>query len=512
MPLLGNPRTLRLPSRPAARLAVAGALALAALAVSAPGARADGPAPVTPASVDALVRDYREDTGLPGAAVAVTRGTEVVHAQGYGETPSGEAVTARTPMAVASVSKSFTALAVLQLVEEGRVELDDPVRDHLPEFVTADPRADRITVRQLLDQTSGMSDTGFPSFTRPRPDTLREAVEGMRGAELAADPGTRWEYHNPNSQVAARLVEVVSGRSFADYLEARVFGPLGMDDSSTGDTDRDLPPSAHGHLRVLGRAVAAPEPPAFGNGSGGVLSTAEDMAAWLIAQNNGGAGADGTRIASAESVALAHTPSPVSGSYALGWSVGETRSGARIVEHSGDLFTSTAHQALLPESGYGVAVMANTGMAYGDASAIVEGLVAMIEGGDATVPQPQGQVLLLGTDAVFLLLGAAAVLLSGRGVLRSRRWAGRRAGAPLWRTAARLLPLAGPPVLFAEVHRVVGFLYRGRDVAWIQVPYLYPSFMVLLGAAALGCAAVAAARLAALARGRADWRSRAAER
>lgn len=227
------------------------------------------PHDITPASVDAFVARYREATGLPGVAVAITKGTKVVHAKGYGETASGDPVTAGTPMAVASVSKSFTSLAVMQLVEKGEVTLDQPVRGYLPEFTMADPRAAKITVRQLLNQTSGMADSAFREKSLPQPDTLEGAVARLRTAKLASDPGTAFSYHNTNYQVAARLVEVVSGQPFAAYLHAHVFTPLGMRHSTTIDTDRDLPGSARGHLYILGQAVALPEPTGFGNGSGG---------------------------------------------------------------------------------------------------------------------------------------------------------------------------------------------------------------------------------------------------
>ncbi|RCV51755.1 serine hydrolase [Marinitenerispora sediminis] len=501
MPFRGDPRACaRWPAGTRLSGAVLAAAFLLAAAAPPAHARTGERQADLPAAVDAAVAEYRAATGLPGAAVAVTHGTEAVHLAGYGSTPSGAAVTERTPMAVASVSKSFTALAVLQLVDEGRVDLDAPVRDHLPEFEMADPRAADITVRQLLDQTSGMSDTTFGAFSRPQPASLREAVAGMRSAGLAAAPGERWEYHNPNFQVAARLVEVVSGASFSDYLDAHVFDPLGMADSSTNDTDQDLPPSAYGHVTLLGRPVAAPEPPAFGNGSGGVVSSARDMAAWLIAQHGGGRGADGTRILSADAVRESHTPSPGADSYGLGWQVGATPSGAALVHHGGDLFTSTAYQALLPESGHGVAVMANTGMAAGDASAIAEAVIAVIEGRET--PPPGQSPLVVGADAVLLGLAVAAVPLAGLGVRRSVRWGARRVDAPSHGTVLRLLPLAVPVVLFAGIHRVVGFLYRGRDVAWIQVAYLYPAFLLLLGLAALGCTAVAVARAAALVRAR----------
>lgn len=442
----------------------------------------------TSTDIAAVVRQYQEQAGLPGVAVTVTRGDRVLHAAGYGHTPGGEAVTEHTVMPVASVSKSFTALAVLQLAERGEIRLDDPVRTHLPEFTMADPRAAKITVRQLLDQTSGMSDTTFRSFSGPEVHTLREAVESMRDATLASDPGTKYEYHNPNFQVAARLVEVVAGVPFEDHLRATVFRPLGMSRSTTANTERDLPASGRGHLKVLGVPVALPEPPAFGNGSGGVLSTAHDMAAWLIAQNNQGRGPHGT-IATPETIAETHTP--VSGDYALGWFVRTTPSGAPLIDHGGDLFTSTAYQALLPASGHGIAVMANTGMLHGDAQALGARIIALLEG-----RQPDPVTDLFTVDAVLLALTLAVGAPAVRGVVRARRWAAKRSSLPL--AAASLLPLLLPLLLLLTVHRVVGFLYRGRDVAWLQVPYLYPTFTVLLAVASVGGAAVAVTRLVAL--------------
>ncbi|MFI6177709.1 serine hydrolase domain-containing protein [Nonomuraea sp. NPDC051191] len=449
---------------------------------------ASGPAPphdLDPSSVDAFVTKYREATGLPGAAVAITKGRQIVHAAGYGETASGEPVTAGTPMAVASVSKSFTSLAVLQLVEKGQVELDKPVRGYLPEFTMADPRAARITVRQLLNQTSGMADSAFREKSLPQPDTLQGAVARLRTAKLAAEPGTAFSYHNTNYQVAARLVEVVSGQPFAAYLDAHVFTPLGMRGSRTVDTDRDLPGSARGHLVVLGRAVAVPEPSGFGNGSGGILSTADDMARWLIAQNNG--------ILSPQSVKEMRTPSEQDGEYALGWMIGKTARGTPVVRHDGDLFTSTAAQLLMPESGYGVAVMANTGTAFGDADALMDGLIALIEGGTPEIPSSPPYLV---TDILFVLLALATAGLAVRGVARSRRWAVVHGGWRRWRLLPYLVPLA----LCVTVVPIMRVLLRGGDIMWIQVVYLYPTFMIWLVTAAVAGTAVTAARLYAAAR------------
>ncbi|MGW6504813.1 serine hydrolase domain-containing protein [Nonomuraea angiospora] len=447
-----------------------------------PAIPASIPGPV-PASVDAYVERYRAATGLPGVAVAITKKGEVIHAAGYGRTATGEPVTADTPMAVASVSKSFTALAVMQLAEQGKVALDQPVRRYLPEFTMADPRAAKITVRQLLNQTSGMADSAFREKSLPQPDTLQGAVARLRTVRLAAEPGTAFSYHNTNYQVAARLVEVVSGRPFAAYLDAHVFEPLGMRHSTTIDTDRDLPATARGHLYVLGRAVAVPEPAGFGNGSGGVISTASDLARWLIAQN-----AALPNLLSPRSVEEMRTASEQSQDYALGWMIGKTQRGTPVLEHGGDLFTSTAHELLIPGPGYGIAVMANTGMAFSDAHTLMTGLVAIVEGG---TPQASSRQPVLLTDLLFALLTLVTVGLAVRGTARARRWAERRTGWQRWRLAPYVVPIALCATI-APIHRV---LARGRDAAWVQLVYLYPTFMVWLVTASAAALIVVAARL-----------------
>jgi CubicO group peptidase (beta-lactamase class C family) len=456
---------------------VALVLAVPAIPIPAP---ARAPA-VGVGAIDAVVRAYRDATRTPGIAVAVTRGREVVHVAGYGRTADGVAVTDRTVMAVASLSKSITALAVMQLVEAGRVRLDAPVRDQLPEFTMADDRAAAITVRQLLDQTSGMSDTTYRSFSGPALYTLREAVASMRTARLAADPGSRYEYHNPNYQVAARLVEVVSGQPFDAYLRQRVFGPLGMVDSRTGNTADDLPPSGRGHRMVVGFPIALPEPPAFGNGSGGVLSTARDLAAWLIAQNGQGRGADGTPVVSPDAIDEMHRRSALS-SYALGWHVDTTRSGAPLIDHTGDLITITAYQALLPATGHGIAVLANSGSQYGDAADLGAQLIDLIEGRPVT-PAPSPTPL-IATEATLLLVALAAMLLAVRGVRRARPVA-----------LVRLVPCVLPSVLLMTLDRIVSFLYRGRDISWLQAAYLYPALTLLLIIGSVACLVVVVARL-----------------
>ncbi|ADH68442.1 MULTISPECIES: serine hydrolase domain-containing protein [Nocardiopsis] len=493
------------------RIAAAG-LAAALLMLTAAPARAEvpdtDPGALTSEAVDAYVSDYLDASPLPGAAVAVTRGTEVVRAAGYGTDSAGGAITADTPMGVASVSKAFTALAVMQLVEDGALALDDRVARHLPGFTLDDPRADRVTVRQLLTHTSGMSDTAFREKSAPAAEDLEGALARMADSGMAADPGTEFHYHNPNYHVAARLVEVLSGRSFGEYMDERVFAPLGMDDTVTVDTAEEVfaAGAAPGHVAVLGAAVAVPEPQSYFNGAGGMVTTAHDMARWLVAQNNGGRGADGARVLSEEGITATHTPvGGAGGDTALGWNAGESPAGAPMVSHGGIQFTYTAHQALLPGSGYGVAVMANTGLGSADASALLHGLVALAEGGEPAAPTAP---VLLALDLVLVALVGLTGYLAQRGVRRAGAWAEAVRVRPRWRGAVRLLP--GLAVIGAAVfpNRLAALLAQGRDMTWGQTFYLAPTALALLVAAALAFAVVYAARAARLVGARRSVRGR----
>lgn len=448
-------------------------------------------------AVDSFVIEQMAAADLPGAAVAITRADEVLHVRGFGHDARGEPITGDTPFRVASVSKSFTSLAVLQLVESGKLRLDEPVRTYLTGFETADPRSARITVRQLLNQTSGLADRGFAEVSLPQPGTRRDAVERLRDARLVAEPGTQWNYHNPNYHLAARLVEVVSSESFATYLQRHVLRPLGMDRSTTTATDdEDVPGLADGHSFAYGTAVALPGPGYFVAGSGGVVTSAADMARWLVAQNNGGVGANGARVLSAAGVTQLHTPSEAGG-YALGWDTdGPTEHPTRI-EHGGCCFAWAATQALLPDSGYGIAVLFNSASPLGaDQGNVAEGVIAIVEGESPHPPPVPSSTI----DLILAVLTLAALVLGILGVVRARRWATRRAGLPAWRVAAALLPDLAALALCLRFPVLAGLLFGGRDVTWFSAAYGWFALAVLVAATALAAAGVVTARVCALLR------------
>lgn len=469
------------------------ALSLLATVGAAAAARLQQPRPAfDPRALESFLTTQLAAANLPGAAVAITRGSEVLYVRGFGHDSHGVPITEATPFRVASVSKSFTSLAVMQLVDDGKVELDAPVKTYLSDFATADPRSDKITVRQLLNQTSGMADSGFPEVSLPQPGTLQAAVERLRKATLVAEPGAQWNYHNPNYQVAARLVEVAGGEPFAAYLRRHIFDPLGMGGSSTTvKDDEQVPGLADGYSFAYGQAVALPGPGFFVAGSGGVVSTAADMARWLIVQNNGGVGANGASVVSPQSVRQMHTPVETGG-YALGWDIDGPAERPTRIEHGGCCFAWAAHEALFPESGYGVAVLFNSAAPVGvDQQYVVEGVLAIVNGEVPAPPSVSSSTI----DLVLAVLTLVALALGTLGVLRSRRWATRQAQRPTWHLALRLLPHLVLLALCIAFPTLAGLLFGGRDVTWFTTLYNWFALLALVAATMLAEAGVIIARV-----------------
>ncbi|MGW0246435.1 serine hydrolase domain-containing protein [Nocardia goodfellowii] len=443
-----------------------------------PVSQAAPPGQLAPAVIDDYLEAALESTGLPGLSAVVTLGDRIVHAAGYGHDSGGRPVSADTPMRVASLSKSFTAAAVMILVEEGRIGLDRAVSEQLPEFIAADQRAGEITVRQLLNQTSGLTDSTVDINRVQEAKSLAEYVSRLDTATLATEPGTRFKYCNVNYNLAARLVEVSSGQSFGDFLAQRVFGPLGMRHSAAS-TQRIAP--AAGYNSLFGAWIARPELSGFldNSGSGGVITTAADLGKWLIAQNG-----RGPRLLSQAALDTMHTSSPVD-EYAMGWAPEGTDS--TLLAHSGNLFTYTAFQAIDPATGYGYAVLANSSALHDDTYDIVNGLIALSQG---RTPADVGG----GRQRFELILGSialGAVGLAILGALRSRRWAQRCAQRSWWRIALRLAPLVLPILLFAAYPLLVSVISGGRTVTWSQLTYFAaPLTIALLVTAAAGASTV----------------------
>jgi CubicO group peptidase (beta-lactamase class C family) len=314
------------------------------------------------AAIDAYVTEQMNDLGIPGMALGIVQDGQIAHVQGFGVADSsGRAVTPQTPFYLGSVTKSFTALAVMQLVEQGKIDLDAPVQTYLPWFELADKEASaKITVRNLLNHTTGISEkNGNRVWTSQQ--GLEEYVRGLNTIQLAQPVGTAYQYCNINYSIAGLIVEQVSGQSYADYVTQHIFELLDMRHSFTARAPAQADGLAVGHYYLFGQVFVneGVAPPA-NLPAGHLIASVEDLTHYVIAQLNDGRYGD-RAILSAQGIAELHMPAISTGGdqhYAMGWNV-ITVDGIRLVFHPGDAGRNHAIVILMPERGSGFVLLAN---------------------------------------------------------------------------------------------------------------------------------------------------------
>ena len=349
-------------------------LASACRPVTAPPA---GTAPeldaATSAKVDALVEAQMKELGVPGVAIGIVKDGALVYAKGFGVTKSegGAPVTPGTVFQLSSISKTFTATAILQLVEQGKVDLDAPVTKYLPYFVLADGRQDEITVRHLLTHRSGLPDSDWTNtavFKEARSDekALEDQVRSAREVSLPFDPGTQFAYSGMGYEALGDIIAKVSGQSYEAYITEHIFVPLGMPHSTLLLADVDPKALAMPHVPGGdGQVVASdifPYTRSFAPDST-LYSNVEDMAAYAIATLRHGA-AGQPAVLTPESYDAAWTiysqapfPPPDT-AYGFGWQIGE-HAGEQVVGHSGIDIGYNSFLAMLPAHSTAVIAMTN---------------------------------------------------------------------------------------------------------------------------------------------------------
>jgi len=292
------------------------------------------------AAVDAYVTEQMNALGIPGMALGIVRNGQIAHLGGFGVADSsGRAVTPQTPFYIGSVTKSFTALAVMQLVEAGKIELDAPVQTYLPWFELADKAASaKITVRNLLNQTSGISEKDGNRFWAS-PLASEEYVRSLHTLQLTWPVGSTYQYCNINFIIAGLVVEKVSGQSYADYVTQRILEPLDMRHSYTSRASALADGMAEGHHFMFGRAFKDERAmPPSSLSAGALIASAEDLLHYAMAQLHEGRYGD-TAILSPQGIAELHAPAIPTNQgnnhYAMGWAV-STVDGIPLLFHSGD--------------------------------------------------------------------------------------------------------------------------------------------------------------------------------
>jgi CubicO group peptidase (beta-lactamase class C family) len=341
--------------------------------------------------IDRIATQVLEATGVPSASIAVVQHGKLAYTQAYGfarlTTDSAPPVPATPDLrySIGSISKQFTAAAILMLQEQGKLSLDDPVGKFIPGLT----RGDEVTIRQILSHTSGYQDYWPEDYVMTpmlQPETAQQILDTWAKKPLDFDPGTQWQYSNTNFVIAGRIVEIVSGEPLFQFLTERIFRPLGMTSVWNSDENRLMPSDATPYYRhALGPLRPAPQEGAGWMFAAGELAmTAHDLALWdesLIAQS----------LLEPESYKQMFTDVKLKNGdpthYGLGVDVRD-REGHRSIEHSGEVSGFVSDDEVLVDDGVAVAVLTNQD-AVGAAGTIAKLAAPLVAGYPLTAPEQQ---------------------------------------------------------------------------------------------------------------------------
>jgi D-alanyl-D-alanine carboxypeptidase len=328
--------------------------------------------------IDKVAADTLTRTGVPSASVAIVKDGQVAYVKAYGDARLDPKTPATPQMrySIGSISKQFTAAAILLLQEQGKLSLDDKVSKFIPDLT----RADQVSIRQLLSHTSGYQDYWPQDYVMPmmlQPVTAQKIMDTWARKPLDFEPGTKWQYSNTNYVIAGVIVEKVARMPLLQFLQQRVFTPLGM--KSVSDTDQeklgDTDPS--GYMRyALGPLRPAPKE---GKGwlfaAGELAMPAQDLAQWDISIMDQKLLKPASYREFATDTLLKNG---LSTQYGLGVSVA-SQTGHRALSHGGEVSGFTAQNVIFPDDRAAVVVLTNQDAASA-AGPIASGIASLLFG------------------------------------------------------------------------------------------------------------------------------------
>lgn len=328
------------------------------------------------AKVDALAGAALRAWNAPGIAVAIVRDDRVLLAKGYGVREQGkpDPVTPRTVFAIGSATKAFTTAAMAMLADDGKMSWDDPVRKHIEFFRLSDPLAsEEVTLRDLASHRTGLSRNDMLWYASPW--SQEEILRRAGFIKLNRPFRSAWQYQNIMFSAAGFAVGRASGGTWQEFVERRIFSPLGMTGASvTTGVAEHAPDHASPHRKGADHTLAVIPWRNLDNiaPAGAINASAEDLVPWVRLQLNGGM-LDGKRLISERNVAEMHTPQTamrpqdagrewnpdtIQSSYGLGWFILDYR-GLHLVSHGGAIDGFRAIITLLPREKMGIVVLSN---------------------------------------------------------------------------------------------------------------------------------------------------------
>lgn len=399
-------------------------------------------------AIDAFIAEQMQDLDIPGLAIVIVRGEQIETVRGYGfADASGRPVTPQTPFLAASLSKSITAVGIMQLVEEGKIRLDDPVQEYLPWFQVSDAGASsQLTIRHLLHHTSGFSELGGDLRNLEQESSegaLEASLRRLSKSKLNATPGEQFEYSNTNYDLLGLLIQTASGKPYETYIREEIFAPLGMQHSHTSLEEARIDGLASGYAAIFGRSLLFDRWMPYSRAvvpSAGLFLSAEDLGRYLAVHLAEGRLPDGKQLLSPAGIAQLHTPGIQIGefaTYAMGWTQfqfpqaaaagGDGASAPLALAHGGDWANYKALMMLVPEHKLGVGLLVNK-QDWGQASAYTQigWNTALLALGLPLAEFPSSEDFMTRygriTGGVLVLLLAASLVWSARRLQSSTGW------------------------------------------------------------------------------------------
>ncbi len=310
------------------------------------------------AQIDSAAMQVLRETGVPSASVAVVKDGKIVYVHAYGDARLNPVVSAKPDMryAIGSISKQFTASAILLLEQRGMLSLNDHISKWLPDLTDAD----KVTLREVLSHTSGYQDFWPQDYVPPlmlKPMPPQEILDRWAKKPLDFAPGTKWQYSNTNFVIAAQIVEKISHEPFFKFLKENILDPLKLSSAVDFDKGKMTAADAAGYTRYgLGPLRPAPdEGPGWMAGAGELAMTAKDLAKWDISLIN-------RSLLTHKSYKQLETEvllkNGVGTHYGLGVQVG-MNDNHRMIYHSGEVSGFTANNLVFPDDGAAIVVLTN---------------------------------------------------------------------------------------------------------------------------------------------------------
>jgi D-alanyl-D-alanine carboxypeptidase len=323
----------------------------------APAAMASTPAldPALAKRIDSDALTVLQRTQTPGATIAIFKnGMPVyIHAYGLSDREQRTPATAATHYEIGSITKQFTAAAILQLQEAGKLDIDATLASYLPDA----PHAKEVTLKQLLSHTSGMPEyLDGPDVEQwaVKPATFEQIMARIKDKPLDFPPGSRWSYSNSGYALLGRVIEVTSHESYVHYVKTHLLAPAGMSRTYTVIDEQTVPGMAKGYRHVDGKLELSPTIHAtVGWAAGNLVSTVDDLERWNMALQGG-------KIVRPADYALMATPVQGSTDYGLGLFV-DTLDGQPRIGHTGGSFGFTTSNQYFPKQSVQIIAFTNNG-------------------------------------------------------------------------------------------------------------------------------------------------------